>query len=156
MCLGSARSCVFKSWVSGGQSPAPAEDIAIDAAVRPTGNRLSQGTGTKDRRLHMIGCYPRLELAVSRCRRILNSAIKVFGHAVVDPSSYLRWRSRLLHTWCPAATIHRNAGGGRKANRWASGQFFGDREKTSSGSITTRAYPAWWHRHVSLVMLALP
>src|SRR4051812_17343216 len=31
-----------------------------------------------------------------------------------DPSSYRRWRSRLLHHLVSSGNIHRNAGGGRR------------------------------------------
>src|ERR1700733_6234429 len=59
----------------------------------------------------------------SRGRRILQRKSWSLDTRSADPSSYRRWRSRLLHDLVSSWNIHRNAGGGRRPSVGDRGQL---------------------------------
>src|SRR3979411_2712923 len=59
-----------------------------------------------------------------------------------DPSSYRRWRSRLLHHLVSSGNIHRNAGGGRRPSGGDRGQFW-ERENRVRARSQREQILAW-------------
>src|SRR5450759_238299 len=78
----------------------------------------------------------------SRGRRILLRKSGSVDPRSADPSSYRRWRSRLLHHLVSSGNIHRNAGGGRRPSVGDRGQFR-DREKRVRARSQREQILAW-------------
>src|ERR1700723_1640875 len=116
--LGVSSAHVFQSWGKRRSVVGKAADIARTRRVRletPVGRGRNQRTAAARLVLSRIGR--------SRGRRILQRKSWSLDTRSADPSSYRRWRSRLLHDLVSSWNIHRNAGGGRRPSGGDRGQL---------------------------------
>jgi len=117
--LGVSSAHVFQSWASGDPSAGTA-GTSPGRGARPTGNACRQGPEPKDRgcMIGVISNWP-----ISRPKNSNSANQGLWTRRSADPSSYRRWRSRLLHHLVSSRNIHRNTGGGRRPSVGDRGQF---------------------------------
>ncbi len=117
--LGVSSAHVFRSWGKRRSVAGTAADIARTRRAsdwkRLSGRSRDQRTAAARLVLSRIGR--------SRGRRILQRKSWSLDTRSADPSSYRRWRSRLLHHLVSSGNIHRNAGGGRRPSVGDRGQL---------------------------------
>ena len=148
--LGVSGTHQFNSWIGKPEIGGTAEEIAeeLDESVW---RRLSAGAGTKGERLYD---WAYLELADLEADEYNESLPGVWTRGLLIRRSLTDGEFAFFTTWCPAGTPIGMlvAVEGR---RWAIEDAF-ETAKTELGLAhnETRSWHGW-HRHVSLVMLAL-
>ncbi|UPJ77120.1 transposase [Bradyrhizobium sp. 187] len=131
-CLGQQRSCVS---ILGQATAGTAADLA--RTRRPSDwKRLSVGAGTKGPRLH-DWCY--LELADLEAEQFNSANDGLWTRGLLIRRRIADDDLAFFTTWCPAGTSIETLVA-VEGHRWGSRTAFKSR-KTSSGWITTRAYP---------------
>ena len=147
MSSGSAARMYFDPGASVDPSPARLP-TSPGRGARPTGNACQQRPEPKDRGC-MIGAISNWPIWWE------NQSTKSgpLDTRSADPSSYRRWRSRLLHHLVPSGNIDGNMVE-VEGHRWA----IEDTSETAKNEfgLDHNESRSWhgWHRHVSMVMLA--
>jgi len=115
---GQQRSCISilgQAAIGRRQGRGHRSDAARVRLETPVGRGRNQRTAAARLVLSRIGR--------SRGRRILQRKSWSLDTRSADPSSYRRWRSRLLHHLVSSGNVHRNAGGGRRPSVGDRGQL---------------------------------
>jgi SRSO17 transposase len=148
--LGAQATDQFNSWIGKPEVAGTAEQIA-KALAPETWQRLSAGDGTKGARLYD---WAYLELADLEAQEYNEELTGLWTRGLLIRRTLADGDLAFFSTWCPAGTpidtLVRVEG-----QRWAIEDAF-ETAKTELG-LTHNETRSWhgWHRHVSLVMLAL-
>jgi SRSO17 transposase len=148
--LGAQATDQFNSWIGKPEVAGTAEQIA-KALPPETWQRLSAGFGTKGPRLYD---WAYVELADLEAEEYNDDLTGLWTRGLLIRRSLSDQALAFFSTWCPAGTpietLVRVEG-----QRWAIEDAF-ETAKTELG-LTHNETRSWhgWHRHVSLVMLAL-
>jgi SRSO17 transposase len=148
--LGAHATDQFNSWIGKPEVAGTAEQIA-KALPSETWQRLSAGVGTKGARLYD---WAYLELADLEAAEYNEDLTGLWTRGLLIRRTLADGDLAFFSTWCPAGTpideLVRVEG-----QRWAIEDAF-ETAKTELG-LTHNETRSWhgWHRHVSLVMLAL-
>jgi SRSO17 transposase len=148
--LGAHATDRFNSWIDKPEVAGTAEQIA-KALAPETWQRLSAGDGTKGARLYD---WAYVELADLEAEEYNEALTGLWTRGLLIRRNLSDGALAFFSTWCPAGTpidtLVRVEG-----RRWAIEDAF-ETAKTELG-LTHNETRSWhgWHRHVSLVMLAL-
>ncbi len=148
--LGAHATDQFSSWIDKPEVAGTAEQIA-QALAPEAWTRLSAGDGTKGARLYDWAYVELADLAVEEYNEALTG---LWTRGLLIRRSLSDEDLAFFSTWCPAGTLIDTLVR-VEGQRWAIEDAF-ETAKTELG-LTHNETRSWhgWHRHVSLVMLAV-